>query len=125
MSQTLLSATVRLAGTLEAENVALRALDLPKAAALLTEKQAATVAFNTARAALPGRPAPALLEAAAHLAGQAEENRRLLERAISVQSRVLGVIARAAGSANPTPRYGRSGSYAARPATGWALSARA
>lgn len=125
MSQTLLTATVRLAGALAAENAALRAMDLPAAAALLAEKQAATASFDAARRAMaPGQPG-ALREAAAHLVGQAEENRRLLERAIAVQTRVLGVLASAARTVNPAPRYGRSGGYAPPSSTGWALSARA
>ena len=53
MTHDLLAATVRLAGTLEAENVALRALNLPAAVALLAEKQAATDAFDAARNAAP------------------------------------------------------------------------
>ena len=54
-----------------------------------------------------------------------EENRRLLERAIGVQNRVLGILAQAARRADPTPRYARSGVYAAQPRSSWALSASA
>ena len=124
MTPDLFAATVRLASTLEAENAALLAMNLPAAAAMLPEKQAATEAFNAARTGRITR-SPALQEAAARLAGQAEENRRLLERAIHVQTRVQGVIASAARSSQPVSRYGRSGAYASRPATAWALSARA
>ena len=125
MTHDLLAATVRLAGTLEAENVALRALNLPAAAALLPEKQAATDAFEAARKAAPPVRSETLRGAASNLVAQADENRRLLERAILVQTRVLGIIAGAARASNPAPRYGRSGAYAARAPTGWALSARA
>jgi hypothetical protein len=38
---------------------------------------------------------------------------------------VLGIIAGAARANNPAPRYGRSGAYAPRAPTGWALSSRA
>jgi hypothetical protein len=117
------AAAIQLADTLAAENAALRALDLPGAAALLVQKQAALAAFAAARTC--GRPAPALLPTAIRLRELAEENRRLLERAITVQTRVLGVLAGAARSVNVAPRYGRSGAYAARPAGGWALRANA
>ncbi len=125
MTHDLLSATVRLAGTLEAENVALRALNLPAAVALLAEKQAATDAFDAARNAAPPVRSEALRGAASRLMSQADENRRLLERAIQVQTRVMGIIAGAARANNPAPRYGRSGAYAPRAPTGWALSSRA
>ena len=121
----LVAATVRLATALATENAALRAMNLPAAAAMLVEKQQATAAFESARKAAPVTRCVALQDAAAWLMEQAAENRRLLERAIQVQTRVLGVIARAARTSNPAARYGRSGAYAARQSTGWALSARA
>ncbi len=121
----ILTAATRLASTLAAENAALLAMDLPAAAALLAEKQAASAAFDAARTGpMPARSA-ALREAVERLLGQAAENRRLLERAIAVQTRVIGVVVGAARSCQPAPRYGRSGGYAARPSNGWALSARA
>lgn len=121
----LLNATVDLASALAEENAALRVMNLPAAVALLERKQAATTAFDAARKQAPAAASAGLREAASKLADQAAENRRLLERAIHVQTRVLGVIAGAARAANPAPRYGRSGAYANRPANGWALSARA
>ena len=125
MTSDLFAATVRLADTLEAENAALQAMDLPAAAAMLAEKQAATDAFNMARGHVPAPLCPALREAASRLIARAEENRTLLERCIKVQTRVLGVIADAARASNPMARYGRSGGYAKRTATAWAFSARA
>ncbi len=128
MTQALTAATEQLADTLEAENAVLRALDLPAAGALLADKQAAAAALNQALAAAAGAggPAhPALRTAALRLRELAEENRQLLERGIAVQSRVLGVLAQAARASSPAPRYGRLGAYAAGPAAGWALSARA
>ena len=121
----LIAATVRLASTLEAENAALRALNLPAAAALLAEKQAATDAFNAVRIGTPPVRSEALRDAAHWLTSLAEENRRLLERAIYVQTRVLGVIANAARPRNQAPRYGRSGAYTASHSAGGAFSARA
>ena len=125
MTQDLLGSIVRLASVLEAENAALAAMDLPAAAALVAEKREATTAFDTARVATPVTPSAALRDAAARLGSQAEDNRRLLERAMKVQTRVLGIIVGAARSSNPVQGYGRSGAYAARAGTGWALSARA
>ncbi len=121
----LIAATIRLAAALAAENAALQTMDLPSAGAMLAEKTDAAAAFEAARKAASPAGSPALREAAARLMDQAAQNRRLLERAIGVQTRVLGVIARAARTAQPAPRYGRSGAYANRPTTGWALSARA
>ena len=121
----LLAATIRLASALAAENAALQAMDLPSAASMLHEKQDAAAAFEGARKAAPVAASAALRDAASRLMEQAAQNRRLLERAIHVQTRVLGVIALAARTAQPASRYGRSGAYASRPTTGWALSARA
>jgi hypothetical protein len=123
MTQDLVTATMQLTQTLTAENDALRGMDLPRAAGLLADKEAALAAFNAARAV--GATSPAMQLAAAELRKATDENRRLLEQAIGVQTRVLGIIAQAAHGANPAPRYGRSGAYAARPVAGWALSARA
>ena len=118
MTPDLLAATMRLADCLVAENAALRAMDLPGAAALLAEKQAAAAAFDIARQSGPPVASAAFRAGALRLMEQAAENRPLLKRAIHVQSRVLGVIAGAARATNPAPRYGRSGAYAAprRPA---------
>ncbi len=121
----LLAATMRLATALAAENAALQALDLTSAGAMLAEKTDAAAAFEAARKHAPPMGTPALRDAATRLMEQAAQNRLLLERAIGVQTRVLGVIAGAARSARPPSRYGRSGGYASRPTTGWALSARA
>ncbi len=123
MTQDLLAATVRLAETLAAENAALDAMNLPRAAAMLAEKEAALAAFKAAQSS--GRTTPALRQAADQLRAAADENRRLLERAISVQTRVLGMVAQAARAVSPPPaRYGRNGCYAARPPAAVALSAR-
>ena len=122
MTPGLIDAIDKLADAVAAENAALQALDLPAAAALLARKQTAAASLAAARPA--ASPTPALRAAATRLRALADENRRLLERAIAVQTRVLGVLAGAARASNPAPRYGRSGGYAARPASGWAFSAR-
>ncbi len=125
MNTDLLTATNRLCDVLAAENAALAALDLPRAAAMLDAKQAAMAALTAARSAGPTPHSPALQQGVGRLRELAEENRRLLERGLAVQSRVLAVIASAARASHPAPRYGRSGGYADRPSSGWALSARA
>ncbi len=124
MTQDLLAATLRLAEALATENAALQAMNLPRAAAMLAEKEAASAAFTAAQKG--GAATPALRAAAEQLRAAVEQNRRLLERAITVQTRVLSIVASAAQAANPAPsRYGRTGAYAARPSAGLALSARA
>jgi hypothetical protein len=116
----------RLAGVLRRENIALAALDFAQVAGLLAEKRGATEAFTLAQAA-SGMPdhRPEMIEAATRLRDLAAENRRLLERAIAVQSRVIGIIARAMPPA-PTPRYAASGALTRAPRPiAFALSARA
>ncbi len=129
MTQDLVNATEHLADALAAENTALRALDLRAAGQMLAEKQTATENFSAAqRRTIATRPAldtKALRAAALRLKLETDENRRLLERAIGVQTRVLGILASAARAADPTPRYARSGVYAKRATSSWALSASA
>ena len=93
-----------LAGILEAENAALRALDFPTATALLADKQRALAAMTGA----PPPPHAALRRV--QLA--AAENRALLERAIAVQARVVGIVTRAA---RPKPRFYSARGYATGP----------
>jgi hypothetical protein len=133
MTRELIQAAIDLADTLRRENAALAALDMAAATRLLAEKQAATAAFAAAQAGAASTPdnagvPRALLEQVAKgLRGQAEENRLLLERAMLVQSRVLGALARAVPQALAVaPRYDRGGSIAgARRPPAVALSARA
>lgn len=126
MTQELIDATVDLVGLLARENEALGRMDLARAAAMAGAKRRAAEAFAEA-----GGDAQGIGRLAAPLARQlaalAEENRRLLERAIRVQGRVIGTIAgavtRAAQEGGP---YRADG---ARPARGkppaLTLSARA
>ena len=129
MTQDIVAATRDLTDALEAENAALVALDLAAAGRLLDRKQAAAEAFTEAqRRAIAARATvdtKALRLAAVRLKTATEDNRRLLERAIGVQHRVLGILAQAARKADPAPRYGRSGVYAERATGAWALSASA
>jgi hypothetical protein len=80
----------RLANVLAEENAALKRLDFSAAVALVGAKEAA-LADLTAPPALPF-PRTAL---ARHLVTLAAENQILLERAITVQTRVVRIIARA------------------------------
>lgn len=117
MMTALLAAGLGLAEALQAENDALAALDLPLAASRAETKLRATDAFAAAHAAAarvgaraeeggPHRAAVQQLAAQLQLLGT--ENRRLLERAVNIQSRVLEAIAGAA-----LPRGGPAQGYGA------------
>lgn len=122
MRMELMDAGTVLADTLEAENSALTALDLPRAGAMLARKQRALadLAAAAARAEQPSHHAADRM--ARRLQALAVENKRLLERAISAQGRVLEVIARAAVPAEAPTGYGPARGL--RPAA-FALSAKA
>ena len=121
MMDALLATGQRLAEALRAENEALSALDLPSAAGLATAKMQAADAFAAAFAAArktgaraegpERRTAADLTDRLQHLG---EENRRLLERAIAIQSRVIETIAGAALPRSGSGAYGAAG----RPAGG-------
>ncbi len=99
-----------LAGVLEEENRLLAALDLAAAAALLPAKQGAVAAFLRAQQGFVGVP-PADL--GVRLSGLVAENRRLLERGLAAQQRVIAVIVRAARQEQVVvQRYGSSGMVA-------------
>lgn len=109
MIEALMVAAARLAEALRAENEALARLDLPAAAALATPKRQATDAFAAAYEAARrsgARAAGADRAAAEAVAGRlrdlSSENRRLLERAIELQARVIETIAGAARPASAT-----------------------
>ena len=133
MIETLILAGQRLADALRAENEALAALDLQKAATLATGKIAASDAFAAAYAAQAkhgAAPQGQVREAAAVLARRLEdlgkENRRLLDRAVSLQSRVIETIAGAALPRATTQGYAPAGYRpSATRAPAFALSARA
>lgn len=115
MTTPLLSAATRLVQVLIAENAALLALDAPAAAALLEEKLAAARGLAETSAVRPAaKQTPESAGLALQLRELAEENRRLLERALLVQGRVLDMVARAArqGVAQSSGRYGAGGAAA-------------
>ncbi|MBB5691842.1 hypothetical protein GXW77_20020 [Roseomonas alkaliterrae] len=121
MMDSLILAGQRLAEALRAENEALAALDLPRAAVLATGKIAASDAFAAAFAAQAkhgAAPAGPVREAAEILTRRLDElgreNRRLLERAVALQSRVIETIAGAALPRAPEQGYAPAG-YRAPP----------
>jgi hypothetical protein len=133
MTQKLLQSATLLADTLAAENRALAGLDFAHAVALLDAKLRATDAFVAARAHAASAPDELrnrrhlVEDVATRLRELAAENKRLLERAVIVQGRVIGAIVRAVPKATGgVPRYGAGGALAEttrmRP---MALSARA
>ena len=97
-----------LADVLERENAALAAMDLPMAASLLAAKNAALTALSAAH----GGPVPPVALARRQDA-LAQNNRRLLERAMAAQEGVIGIVARAAAAAAAPSSYG-----GARPSIG-------
>lgn len=110
----LMASAQRLAEALHAENEALALLDMPRAATLAAQKQEASERFAAAYAAaqrstlrLEGRLREHTEQLAGRLRDLGAENRRLLERAIDLQSRVIETIA---GAARP----GRAATYGAR-----------
>lgn len=118
---TLDDAASQLIDLLERENAALAMLELPAATALLAQKQAAAAAFAAALEQAPGI-VPAQAE---HLRAVAERNRRLLEQALLVQRRVVGMVARAVPKAlAPAARYGATGAVAAARTAPVVVSAR-
>lgn len=105
MSKDLIEAGTLLADTLEAENAVLAVLDLARAAGMLAGKQHAVAGFTVAQGALPDAGAERMVR---RLQALAAENKRLLERAIAAQGRVIGVVARAAAAIEAPPGYGAS-----------------
>ncbi len=140
MTEDLATAADRLAEVLAAENAALVAVDLARAGAMLADKTSAAAAFVAAQAASHGvsyggshgtsngnrsGTRPVALE---RLQDLVTENQRLLDIAIKVQGRVLGVIARALPRALRDPaatRYGAQGRMASARPSAFAISASA
>jgi len=99
-----------LANLLAEENRALSDMDFAHAGALLAPKHAAADALAAAWRAATAQETPH--DELVKLGELAEENRRLLNRAMRVQRRVLDLVARAARGAKPTTRYGAGGKAA-------------
>jgi hypothetical protein len=84
-------------------------MDLSRAVTLLPEKAAAIADLTAAAEAESEAPHPDLASITARLDDLAQENRALLERAIGVQQRVIGIVVRAAASVTMAPDYGLPG----------------
>ncbi len=107
MTPSLDFAVQTMAKLLTEENAALSAMDFARAGALLAPKHAAADALAAAwRSAAGEEPPPQDL---VRLGELAEENRRLLSRAMRVQRRVLELVARAARGAHTPGRYNATG----------------
>jgi hypothetical protein len=125
MPARLIEAARRLAAVLELENEALRAMDLRRAASLVAEKAAAIDGLTEAGEALAGPIHADVVFDARRVDSLARENRRLLERGIMAQQRVIGIIVRAAaGVGKIQPAYAATG-HVARVAVPMAFSTRA
>ena len=98
-----MAAIRRLASVLTRENTMLAALDLGAVGALAEEKAAALADVAATLAALgpvaAGSAAPGMAGEVRALAAVAAENKRLLERALAVQGRVIALVVRAAAPA--------------------------
>ncbi|MCK8783182.1 hypothetical protein M0638_02160 [Roseomonas sp. NAR14] len=133
MLPALTAAAQRLAEALDAENAALASLDLTRAAALATAKIQASDAFAaacTTAQKLGQRPEGedhvAVSQLAQRLRQLGSENRRLLERAIGLQARVIETIAGVALPQAAAPGYGLDGGRRPAPQpVALAVSARA
>ncbi|MCZ8146502.1 MAG: hypothetical protein O9325_01445 [Roseomonas sp.] len=131
MIEALMNAGQRLAETLRAENAALARLDLGAAAELSRSKRVAADAFAAAFDAThrsgsraEGEAQRRTEEIAVHLNDLTTENRRLLERAIELQSRVIESIAGALRPPGPGT-YGHHGRAREGKATPVSIASRA
>ena len=132
MTDDFTTAADRLAEVLATENAALAELDLPRAGAMLAAKTTAADAFVAAHAAFQRDPQGAVpgtrLLGLERLRALVEEYQLRLATAIKVQSRVIGIIARALPRAMHDPaasRYGAQGRTTYARPTAFAVSARA
>ncbi len=126
MTANWLHAAAALADVLARENAALQRLDFPAAVALVADKETALANLAAHDGEMQQQPPPAeAVTLGRHLHALAAENRTLLERAITVQTRIVGIIARAARP--PIARsYAANGHHSQpRRTAAMALSARA
>jgi len=110
MTASLAYAVQIMSGLLTEENAALNAMDFARAGALLGPKHAAADALAAAWRAAPDNDTPQ--NELRQLGELAEQNRKLLNRAMRVQRRVLELVARAARGTQAGTRYGAGGRFA-------------
>ena len=127
MANERIEAAQALAEVLARENEALQRLDFPAAATLLSMKEAALLRLTQDGPVEPVTDqTPDVAALGARLTSLAAENRQLLEQAITVQTRVLGIILRAAADSVPPVNYAANGQKAApRRSSAMTLSAQA
>ena len=124
MKQLMALAVDRLIEVLGGENEALKAMDLRRATEFLPRKNAAIAELTACVQSTSEAPIPELVPAARCLDALVQENRRLLDRAMAAQQRVIGIVVRAAAAARIEPCY-RTGGHRPRQASPIALSTRA
>jgi len=113
VNQAVQDAVERLAAVLEAENAALAHSAFNRVGELADEKRAALAALNV----LPAEPvdnSTSVVDSdgqalAMRLQRAADENKQLLEQAITVQNRIMAVLAGAARQAQVPLGYGAKG----------------
>jgi flagellar biosynthesis/type III secretory pathway chaperone len=108
MTRTVIDAADQLSALLEQENAALQRMDIPSATALVEAKQQAIAELVAARGQATPTDAAEIQASTQRLSDLAAANRSLLERAMLVQDRILGMIATALPRAS-----GREGGYGA------------
>jgi hypothetical protein len=124
MSNHLLETIQRLTDVLTEENDALKRLDFSAAVTLVPAKEAALAQLTTQPGV--GTLPPALAARAQLLSSLAIENQMLLQRAITVQTRIVRIVARAGASQSARTRYdGRGLRSPSHRAAALALSTRA
>ncbi len=110
MTQDLIEAANTLADLLARENAALKRLDFLAAVALGPSKEAALLRITKGCGARPTPdPSPPPLALGRAIKTLVAENRRLLERAISIQTRIVGIIVHAAAPPPVAGQYAASG----------------
>ena len=124
-NNTLIEATQRLADILMQENAALKRVDYASATALVPVKDAA-LAGLTALLKDAARLPASLDPLRQRLGDLARENQMLLERAITVQTRIVRMIAQAGAPPQNKTQYGSYGKRApSHRAAAMAISTRA
>jgi hypothetical protein len=111
MTQQLLDAANDLAQLLESENAALTRLDFPVAVALAQSKETALLRLTENFSAVPAQEQDSLPPVLGkRMQRLLAENRRLLERAITIQTRVVGIVIGAAAPPPVAEQYAAAGS---------------
>ncbi len=126
MTDALIDTVSSLADTLARENTALDALDLAAAVAVLPDKRRALALLTEAAPMdISAAQRPAMEAALKRLRELAGENRILLQRALTVQSRVIDIVAGALPRTQPVGRYSANGARVLPPrAMAWSMSTR-